>query len=64
MWVREIDDEGRQPLRIARRDTGSVVTWRRAQIVLRPVQRMPEAKIAEVTFTSAGRARDGFWTVK
>jgi len=31
--VREID-EGRRLLRIVRRDSGSVVTWRRAQTVL------------------------------
>ncbi|MFI9366189.1 helix-turn-helix domain-containing protein [Kitasatospora sp. NPDC053057] len=57
--VREIDDdEGRRLLRIARRGTGSVVTWRRAQMVLLSAQRMPVAKIAEVTFTSADRVRD------
>jgi hypothetical protein len=51
--VREIDDdEGARPLRIVRRGTGSVVTWRRAQMVLLSAQRMPVAKIAEVTFTS------------
>ena len=33
--VREIDDdEGQHLLRIVRRGTGSVVTWRRAQMVL------------------------------
>ncbi|WUJ19977.1 BREX-1 system adenine-specific DNA-methyltransferase PglX (plasmid) [Streptomyces sp. NBC_00390] len=33
--VREIDDdEGQRLLRIIRRGTGSVVTWRRAQMVL------------------------------
>ena len=57
--VREIDDdEGRRLLRIIRRGTGSVVTWRRAQMVLLSAQRMPVAKIAEVTFTSADRVRD------
>nr|WP_253208517.1 helix-turn-helix domain-containing protein [Streptomyces sp. YPW6] len=57
--VREIDDdEGRRLLRIVRRGTGSVVTWRRAQMVLLSAQRMPAAKIAEVTFTSADRVRD------
>ena len=35
-----------------------MVTWRRAQIVLPSTQRMPAAKIAEVTFTSADRVRD------
>nr|WP_030625916.1 helix-turn-helix domain-containing protein [Streptomyces griseolus] len=59
MQVREIDDdEGRRLLRIVRRGTGSVVTWRRAQTVLLSAQRMPVAKIAEVTFTSADRVRD------
>ncbi|MER7982747.1 IS630 family transposase [Streptomyces sp. NPDC095817] len=57
--VREIDDdEGRRLLRIVRQGTGSVVTWRRAQMVLLSAQRMPVAKIAEVTFTSADRVRD------
>jgi len=33
--VRQIDhDEGRRLVRIVRRDSGSVVTWRRAQMVL------------------------------
>ncbi|MGX1564669.1 helix-turn-helix domain-containing protein [Streptomyces sp. NPDC055506] len=52
------DDEGRRLLRIIRRGTGSVVTWRRAQMVLLSAQGMPVAKIAEVTFTSADRVRD------
>ena len=57
--VREIDDdEGRRLLRIVRRGTGSVVTWRRAQMVLLSAQGMPVAKIAEVTFTSPDRVRD------
>ncbi|MFF9041425.1 IS630 family transposase [Streptomyces sp. NPDC014892] len=57
--VREIDDdEGRRLVRILRRGTGSVVTWRRAQMILRSAQGMPVAKIAEVTFTSADRVRD------
>ncbi|MGP4028826.1 IS630 family transposase [Actinomadura sp. 3N407] len=57
--VRAIDDdEGRRLLRIIRRGTGSVVTWRRAQMVLLSAQGMAVAKIAEVTFTSADRVRD------
>jgi len=57
--VREIDDdEGRRLLRIVRRGTGSVVTWRRAQMVLLSAQKMSPAKIAEVTFTSEDRVRD------
>jgi transposase len=57
--VRELDDdEGRRLLRIIRRGTGSVVTWRRAQMVLLSAQGIPVAKIAEVTFTSPDRVRD------
>jgi len=57
--VREIDDEeGQRLLRITRSGTGSVVTWRRAQMVLLPAQGMPVAKIADVTFTSADRVRE------
>lgn len=57
--VREIDDnEGGRLLRIVRRGTGSVVTWRRAQMVLLSAQGMSVARGAEVTFTSADRVRD------
>lgn len=57
--IREIDDdEGRRSLRITRRGTGSVVTWRRAQMVLLSAQGMSVAKIAEVPFTSPDRVRD------
>lgn len=57
--VRDIDDdEGRRLLRIIRSGTGSVVTWRRAQMVLLSAQGMLVAKIAEVTFTSDDRIRD------
>jgi hypothetical protein len=57
--VREIDDdEGRRLPRIVRRGAGSVVTWRRAQMVLLSAQGMDIAAIAEVAFTSAGRVRD------
>src|SRR3954463_14625254 len=52
------NDEGNRLLRIVRRGTGSVVTWRRAQMVLLSAQDMPVAKIAEVTFTSPDRVRD------
>ena len=45
-------------LRVVRRSCGSVVTWRRAQIVLLSALGMDVVKIAEVTFTSADRARD------
>ena len=57
--VREIDeDEGQRLLRIIRRGTGSVVTWRRAQMLLLSAQGMDAAKTAEVSFTSADRVRD------
>ena len=59
MRVREIEgDEGRRLLRIIRRGTGSVVTWRRPQMVLLSAQSMPVVKIADVTFTGADRVRD------
>jgi transposase len=57
--VREIsNEEGNRLLRIVRRGSGSVVTWRRAQMVLLSAQGMDAAGIAEVTFTSADRVRD------
>lgn len=57
--VREIDDdEGRRLLRIIRRGSSSVATWRRAEMVLLSAQGMAVRKIAEVTFTSADRVRD------
>lgn len=57
--VRGFDDgEGRRLLRIVRRGTGPVVTWRRAEMVLLSAQRMTVAKIAEVTFTREDRVRD------
>src|SRR5438477_10725831 len=52
------NDEGNRLLRIVRRSSGSVVTWRRAQIVLLSAQGMDVAGIAKVTFTSADRVRD------
>ena len=59
MRVREIDDdEGRRLVRIVRRGTGSVVTWRRAQMVLLSAQGMDAAAIAKVAFTSEDRVRD------
>ena len=45
-------------MQIVRRSSGSVVTWRRAQMVLLSAQGMDAAEIAEETFTSAGRVRD------
>jgi hypothetical protein len=57
--VRQIDDdEGRRLVRIIRRGSGPVVTWRRAQMVLLPAQGMDVAGIAKVAFTSEDRVRD------
>ena len=57
--VREIDDdEGRRLVRIVRRGAGSVVTWRRAQMVLLSAQGMDAAAIAKGAFTSEDRVRD------
>ena len=57
--VREISNvEGNRLLQIVRRSSGSVVTWRRAQMVLLSAQGMDVAKIAQVTFTSPDRVRD------
>ena len=50
--------EGNRLLRIVRRSTGSVVTWRRAQMVLLNAQVMDVSQIAQVTFTSPDRVRD------
>jgi transposase len=57
--VREIDDdEGQQLVRIVRRGSGSVVTWRRAQMVLPSAQGMDVPAIAKVAFTSEDRVCD------
>jgi hypothetical protein len=55
--VREVDDddEGRRLVRIVRRGSGSVVTWRRAQMVLLSAQGMDVAAITKVAFTSEDR---------
>ncbi len=45
-------------MRIVRRGSGSVVTWRRAQMVLLSAQGMDVAAIAKVAFTSQDRVRD------
>jgi len=56
--VREIsNDEGIRLLRIVRRSSGSVVTWRRAQMVLLSAQGMDVSQIAQVAFTSQDRVR-------
>jgi hypothetical protein len=58
LGVREIDDDGgRRLVRIVRRGSGSVMTWRRAQMVLLPAQGMDVAGIARVAFTSEDRVR-------
>jgi transposase len=57
--VREItDQEGQRLLRTLRRSTGSVVVWRRAQMVRLSALGMPVPAIAQVTFTSCDRVRD------
>ena len=57
--VREIsDDDGNRLKRIVRRGSGSVVTWRRAQMVLWSAQGMSVAQIAGLAFTSEDRVRD------
>ncbi len=57
--VREItNEEGNRLLRIVRRSSGSVVTWRRSQMVLLSAQGMDVAQIAKVAFTSADRVRE------
>jgi transposase len=52
------DDEGHRLVRIIRRGSGSVVTWRRAQMVLLSAQGMDVPAIAKVAFTSEDRVRD------
>ncbi len=52
------NEEGNRLLRIIRRGSGSVVTWRRAQIVLLAAQLMPAARIAEVVFSDPDSVRD------
>jgi transposase len=48
----------RRLVRIIRRGSGSVVTWRRAQMVLLSAQGMDVPAIAKVAFTSEDRVRD------
>ena len=57
--VRDIsNDEGNRLLRLIRRSSGSVVTWRRAQMVLLSAQGMDVPQITQVTFGSEDRVRD------
>lgn len=54
--VREIThEEGQRLLRTVRRSSGSVVTWRRSQMVLLSAQGMDVGQIAKVAFTSEDR---------
>ena len=58
MRVREIDDdEGQRLVRIVRRGSESVVTWRWAQMVLLSAQGMDAAGIT-MALTSEDRVRD------
>jgi transposase len=50
--------EGNRLLRIVRRGSGSVVAWRRAQIVLLSAQGMGPPKISEVVFTDPDTVRE------
>ena len=57
--VRDItNEEGNKLLAIVRRGSGSVVRWRRAQIVLWSAQRMDVPAIAKIAFTSEDRVRE------
>jgi hypothetical protein len=52
------DNEGMWLVQIAHRDSGSVVSWPRAQMRLLSAQGMPVGRIAEVAFTSPDRVGD------
>ncbi len=57
--LREItNEEGQRLLRIVRRTSGSVVTWRRAQVVLLSAQGMSPPAISEVVFTDPDTVRE------
>ena len=57
--VRELTSaEGNKLLGIVRRGSGSVVRWRRAQIVLWSAQAMDVPAIAKIAFTSEDRVRE------
>jgi transposase len=57
--LREItNEEGNRLLRIVRRGSGSVVTWRRAQIVLLSAQGMTAVEISRVVFTDPDTVRE------
>jgi transposase len=52
------NEEANRLLRIVRRTSGSVVTWRRAQIVLLAAQGMSPPRISQVVFTDPDTVRD------
>ena len=52
------NEEGNRLLRMVRREAGSIVTWRRAQIVLLAAQGMPPTRIAEVVFSDQDTVRE------
>lgn len=52
------NEEGNRLLRIVRRTSGSVVTWRRAQIVLLSAQGMSPPAISEVVFSDPDTVRE------
>jgi transposase len=57
--VRDLTNvEGNKLLSIIRRGSGSVVRWRRAQIVLWSAQAMDVPQIARIAFTSEDRVRE------
>ncbi|HET6873870.1 MAG TPA: IS630 family transposase [Acidimicrobiales bacterium] len=57
--VRELSpEEGNRLLRTVRRSSGSVVTWRRSQMILLSAQGMDVGQIAKVAFTSEDRVRE------
>ena len=59
VFVRDLaPEEGRKLLSIIRRGSGSVVRWRRSQIVLWSAQRMSVRQISEIAFTSEDRVRE------
>jgi len=57
--LREVsNEEGNRLLGLVRRGSGSIVTWRRAQIVLLAAQGMPSLRIAEVVFSDPDTVRE------
>jgi hypothetical protein len=57
--LREIrNEEGNRLPRIVRRESGSVLTWRRAQVLVLAAQRMPPARIAELVFSDPDTVRE------